>query len=503
MLKSVYDTDGDGIVDSAEKLSTSAGSATQPVYFSNGVPVATTYTLGKSVPSNAVFTDTVYTLPAAGSALGGVKSGGDVTISSGVITVKDDSHNHTIANVDNLQTTLDGKANKAAGIFYIEGTGDTAGTWLGTHSDITEYYAGLMIAYKVNIAGASGLTLNINSLGAVSVVRNTTSAVTTHYGVGSVVFLVYTVDSDGTAYWKVSDYDSDTKTRSSNKTGTKMYLIGAASQSTSGQTTYSNKNCYIGTDNCLYSGGAKVSTTDTNTTYTLTKSGSTITLTGSDGSTTSVADSDTNTTYSTATSSTAGLVKIGYTESGKNYPVELNSSGQMYVNVPWTDNNTVYTHPTYTAKSSGLYKVTVDGTGHVSAATAVTKSDITALGIPAQDTTYTLPTASSSTLGGVKTTSTVTSTSGYTACPIISGVPYYKDTNTTYSLSSFGVTATAAELNKLDGVTATATELNYVDGVTSNIQTQINALITRIATLESKVATLEASVGFSTNESDM
>ena len=44
----------------------------------------------------------------------------------------------------------------------------------------------------------------------------------------------------------------------------------------------------------------------------------------------------TNTTYSTATSSTLGLVKIGYTEDGKNYPVEL-SNGQMYVNVPWTD----------------------------------------------------------------------------------------------------------------------------------------------------------------------
>ena len=47
----------------------------------------------------------------------------------------------------------------------------------------------------------------------------------------------------------------------------------------------------------------------------------------------------TNTTYSQATSSTLGLVKIGYTENGKNYPVEL-SSGQMYVNVPWTDTNT-------------------------------------------------------------------------------------------------------------------------------------------------------------------
>ena len=47
-----------------------------------------------------------------------------------------------------------------------------------------------------------------------------------------------------------------------------------------------------------------------------------------------------------------------------------------------------YTHPTYTAQKSGLYKVTVDATGHVSAATAVAKADITGLGIPAQDTTY-------------------------------------------------------------------------------------------------------------------
>lgn len=39
------------------------------------------------------------------------------------------------------------------------------------------------------------------------------------------------------------------------------------------------------------------------------------------------------------------------------------------------------------------------------------------------------------------------------------------------SLSDLGITATAAELNKLDGVTTTTTELNYVSGVTSKIQT--------------------------------
>lgn len=91
------------------------------------------------------------------------------------------------------------------------------------------------------------------------------------------------------------------------------------------------------------------------------------------------------------------------------------------------DNANNYTHPTYTATASGFYKITVDGTGHVSATDKVAKKDITDLGIPAQDTmydlvsttadglmskadktkldglsNYTLPTASSTTKGGVK-----------------------------------------------------------------------------------------------------
>lgn len=79
--------------------------------------------------------------------------------------------------------------------------------------------------------------------------------------------------------------------------------------------------------------------------------------------------SSTNTTYSQATSFTLGLVKIGYPESGKNYPVELNSSGQMYVNVPWTDKNTTY----------------INGTG-----------------IELANTTISLKKATSNSIGGVK-----------------------------------------------------------------------------------------------------
>lgn len=47
-----------GAATSADKINTDAGSATQPVYIKDGVPKATTYTLGKSVPASAVFTDT-------------------------------------------------------------------------------------------------------------------------------------------------------------------------------------------------------------------------------------------------------------------------------------------------------------------------------------------------------------------------------------------------------------------------------------------------------------
>ena len=112
---------------------------------------------------------------------------------------------------------------------------------------------------------------------------------------------------------------------------------------------------------------------------------------------------------------TLGGLAVGYEENGKNYPVELDEDNKAFVNVPWTDTTygvatTVanglmssadktklngiadgankYVHPTQTAHSSGLYKVTINETGHVSAATSVSKSDITALGIPAQDTKY-------------------------------------------------------------------------------------------------------------------
>lgn len=186
---------------------------------------------------------------------------------------------------------------------------------------------------------------------------------------------------------------------------------------------------------------------------------------------------DNNTTYTQATSDNLGLVKIGYSANGKNYPVVLDGSGKMYVNVPWTDTNTTYSNmgaaTSSAAGKAGLVPAPAagaqakylrgDGTWQTPPNTTYAKASSTTLGlvmigyaengknypveldgsgkmfvnVPWTDTntTYGVVGANGST-GLVKNGSTVTNASGYTACPIVGGVPYYKDTNTTYQVVS-------------------------------------------------------------------
>ena len=79
-----------------------------------------------------------------------------------------------------------------------------------------------------------------------------------------------------------------------------------------------------------------------------------------------------------ATDKDAGVVKIGYKANAKNYPLLIDGEGRAYIAVPWTDT-----------------KYNVVGT---------------------QNTT-----------GLIKNGSAVTSADGYTPCPIINGIPYYKE----------------------------------------------------------------------------
>ena len=213
---------------------------------------------------------------------------------------------------------------------------------------------------------------------------------------------------------------------------------------------------------------------------------------------------DNNTTYAQATSDNLGLVKIGYSANGKNYPVALDGSGKMYVNVPWTDTNTTYTNMGAASASAsgkaGLVPAPAagkqasflrgDGTWVVPTNTTYAKANTSTLGlvmigyaengknypveldgsgkmyvnVPWTDTntTYGVVGANGST-GLVKNGSTVTSASGYTACPIVSGVPYYKDTNTTYA-NMKAATASAAGAAGLVPAPAAGKQTSFLRG---------------------------------------
>ena len=379
---------------------------------SNGTLRTSGFTIGKSVPSDAKFTDTVYTLPTASSSvLGGVKVGSNITLSSGVISL-------TKSNV----TSALGYTPPTSNTTYSAGTGLTlTGTSFSlSNSGVSAGSYGP----TSNVSGSNGTTINVPQITVDAMGRVT-----------SVTNRVYTSVDNNTVYTH--------------------------------PTSSGNKH--------IPSGG----------------SSGQILRWSADG--TAVWGNDNNTTYGQANSSTLGLVKIGFPESGKNYPVELNGSGQMFVNVPWTDTNTTYSTfkaatssaaggtglvPAPAAGKQGQY-LRGDGTWSTPTNTTYGLASTSANGLLRQlngntgqymrgdgtwatppNTTYGVVGANGST-GLIKNGSSVTSASGYTACPIVGGIPYYKDTNTTYNLGSFGVTASA-------------TELNYCKGVTSAIQTQLN-----------------------------
>lgn len=124
-----------------------------------------------------------------------------------------------------------------------------------------------------------------------------------------------------------------------------------------------------------------------------------------------------------ATSTTIGGIKIGYVNISKKYPVQLDSDGKAYVEVPWTDTNTTYSVMTAATSSaagnSGLVPAPPAG-----AQTKFLRGDGT-WQVPT-NTTYNLVGAKD-TQGLIKNGSDVTSPEGYVPCPIINGIPYYKE----------------------------------------------------------------------------
>lgn len=255
-------------------------------------------------------------------------------------------------------------------------------------------------------------------------------------------------------------------------------------------------------------------------TYSLSKSGNTIELNGSDGTSTSV--TDTNTTYGTATTQASGLMSAADKQkldnidaNANNYSLPTASSSTLggvkigsnitlnSGTISLTKNNVTaalgYTPPTQDTDTwiafKGATTTTAGTAGYAPAPSAgnanrYLRSDGTWAVPPDTNTTYSNMTgatsSSSGTSGLVPAPAAGKQTSylrgdGTWAVPESSDTTYtltksgstitlrgsdgsttsVTDTNTTYTLSSFGITATA-------------TELNYVDGVTSKIQTQLN-----------------------------
>ena len=243
----------------------------------------------------------------------------------------------------------------------------------------------------------------------------------------------------------INSSEADSTTSSDAKSSTESYVNIATAATKLHSQAYSETISSTDAGTTSYSNSAGRATQDSvgqqiNTTYIkgLSVSGRTITYTKGDGTTGTITTQDTNTTYGDATTSAHGLMTAADksklngiaanannyshpTSSGNKHIPSGGSSGQI---LRWSadgtavwgnDNNTTYnaattsaaglmsasdkskldgiasgankySHPGYTARSSGLYKITVDGSGHVSAVTAVAKADITALGIPASDT---------------------------------------------------------------------------------------------------------------------
>ena len=284
-----------GAATSANKLNIGAsdiGSETKPVYFNatTGKPVACAYSLNASVPANAVFTD--------------------INVKQSPSTANESREVLFAGNTGNTETTgTVGKSNK---LYFNPSTGALTATSFSGSVD------------------ASNLT------GSIDATRLPNSGVTANsYGPAAGGTLTYGGTFD-VPYVTVDKYGRLTAA------STKTFTMPAQYA----HPTYTSKT----------SGLYKITVDN------LGHISATAAVTGTD---LPVHSHTLNMATSTGSSSITLLANTKY---------QLTAGGNTYIFTTPTD--TVYTHPTYTAKTNGLYKITVDELGHVSATAAVTASDL-------------------------------------------------------------------------------------------------------------------------------
>ena len=451
-----------GSATSAVKLDSSAGSATNPIYFSNGKPAACTYTLNKSVPSDAKFTDTIYSnattstdglmsssdkIKLNGIATGATKTTVDSALSS---TSTNPVQNKIIYGAISTKADLDtsGKVLSSQLPSYVDdvleysaksnfpSTGESGKIYVDTATNLTYRWSGsTYVEISQSLAlGETSSTAYRGDRGKIAYDHSQTSHAPTNAEVNQNAFSNVkvgstTVSADsktdtlelvaGTnvtltpdaANDKITITTNDTKnTAGSTDTSSKIFLVGATSQAANPQ-TYSHNTAYVGTDGCLYSNNTKVSVNGHTHNY--------ITI------------SDTRNDNPAPNS--ASFIKFALSADFK-YVNKINSPsgfGGNYCGLinfaPWSE----------TSGGNG-YQIAVGYNTNAHPRLAVRSADLSATSWGSWYKIY---------------------TSDDKPTPSDIGAAASSHTHTVANIS---------------GLTATVTELNYCDGVTSNIQTQLN-----------------------------
>ena len=177
-----------------------------------------------------------------------------------------------------MVTKLNGIAENADNVSFTRSL--TSGTKVGTitiNGESTDLYC--QTNTNTTYSASTGLSLNssnafslntakTDTIGGIKIAKDNSSyAVTANTSptisadVSGDKYYAVEIDKNDKAYVYVPWTDTNDNTQNTagagNKVDTKMFLVGRTAQSTG--TSYSNVNVYIGTDNCLYSNGTKVS----------------------------------------------------------------------------------------------------------------------------------------------------------------------------------------------------------------------------------------------------
>lgn len=417
---------------------------------------------------------------------GDVSGSGTTSIS---VTVADDSHNHIIANVDGLQTALNAKANLASPALTGTPSAPTATAGTNTTQIATTAFVSTAVS---NLVDSSPATLNTLNELAAALGDDPNFATTVANDIGTKLSL-----SGGTMTGPITMTDSGDPIYLNRigSRGTEIYIgAGESLGSISGgaEAVYiageSGVNVYASSDNLTSGLNRSTTLIDTAGNMTinnggLTVSGGNVNIAGNN------IDVDEQKGFVNSGAWTRNTTPHGYIDFGPantSYAHIYTDRPSFYINKELYSLGNRMFHDGYHPNADTLttarnIALTGDVTGSASfngsaniSITATVADDSHNHTIANVDGLQTALNGKAALTHNHSATEIVTgelntarmgsgtATTGYVLKSDGDGTASWQvDSNTTYSLGSFGITATA-------------TELNYTDGVTSNIQTQLN-----------------------------